>query len=191
IIIGFDGPSDDPWVYYGAAVKKDCRTRLYKWRPRTGEQSIVVDEPAYAMPAGANAGVPWVHRYVLVRRPDGVATISASDFEEAYSLGKYTIRLRSPQTADGATGEVEREIIAPKEACSSPVVVPPDGSRVCLVKDVGAVSAYDLLTGEPLPPIRTSMPEMPGHKNFLFSSDGTLMFLPVHPNAVLVRNMKN
>jgi hypothetical protein len=190
LIAGIDGPADDPWIYYAASVQQGCRSRLYKWRPRTGEQHVVIDEAAYAMPVGVNASKPWTNRYALIRRDGHVETVSAPSFEQAYSTNTYTITHRGPQPRDTAEGPVLRIIKASPAACSSPIYVTPDGARVFILVGSEGVQGYDLGTGEGLGTLQPSMFELPDRDQLAIAGDGRFMLVPVMHHSILVRNLE-
>jgi hypothetical protein len=191
LVIGLDGPPTDPWIYYCAAVPQGCRSRLYKWRPRTGEQVIVIDEPAFAMASGASTSRPWVRRYALAGRGEELRSVSAPDFEMAYTQNKYVMTLRAPGRTDGSAGDVEREIQASSDACTSMVHVTPDGRRAFVSCGPSqGVCGYDLATGQSLGQLRPAHPEVVSHEAMAISADGRLMYVPVFERSILVRDMQ-
>jgi hypothetical protein len=188
-IAGFWGDAADPWVYFSDLDPRAFRSRFWRWRPRTGEKMVVLDEPAYTFTAtnGATRGV--ARRYGLLHRPDGLAMFSASDFMEAYQEKKYAITVRGPMKADGSAGDAEREILAPDSACITPPALTSDAALLFVDDVANGVRRYDVRTGEELGVIKPASPEIPRSKNLAISADNRLLFIPIHKAGILVRDL--
>jgi hypothetical protein len=182
---GFDGPEDDPWVFYSACERATAVSRLYRWRPRTGEQRVVIEEPAYVMTYNNGTRGAVSRRYGLVHRSDGTATLSAPDFIQAYHEHRYPITIRSPEQSGGA---IERTIdVADPFVCTSHLTISSRSPTVFLCAGTTGILGFDLNTGDRLGTVRPALPETPTEE-LEISANGERLFLPVFKNAILVRD---
>jgi hypothetical protein len=182
-LVGFDGPPSDPWVYFATSDQSAVKSRLNRWNPRTGQVVIVLDEPAFTMTYANGSAGALARRYRLLRRTDGLATLSAPDFLQAHREGKYAITLRAPESAGSAV-----EAVIPVEAPfvgTSPLMVSSESSRAFLTSGTTGLVRIDLDNHTTLSPVRPSVGEHVQHQASI-SDDGRRLFVAVFRNAVLV-----
>jgi hypothetical protein len=189
-VLAVEGPDDDPRVYYRAVDQKSMMSRLLEWHPKSGVQRVLVEEPAYIFTYANGTKAGFTRRYALIHRPNGIAIASAPDFSQAYQEKVYLVTVRGPATAANAPGDIERQILIPggQSACSSPLLVNTDGSRL-FVASFPDLLGYDANTGEQLGALRPKAPESANEDRILLSPTGGRLFVPVHPNAILVRDV--
>lgn len=182
IVVGFDGPGDDPWVYFAGAEPAGNTCKLHRWRPSTGEQVVVFEEPAYVMTYSNGVKAPVVPCYELLHRPGGLALLSAPSSVQAYAEKTYALRVRD------FNGRSLGEIRPPQPIVSSPLLLTPDGATIYLVERPFMVGGWDLVRGESLGQLRLEPPELPLDKAAI-SSDGRYLFFAVFPADILVRDV--
>jgi hypothetical protein len=182
-IAGFDGAAHDPWVYFAAADMSRGVSRLVRWRPRTGEQLVVVEEPAFAMTYKNGATAPLTRRYAILHRKDGIATASAPDFMQSYHEKDFSITIRAPESAGGAVERTFR--VTDPFVETSPMIAHPGGDRISLLSGTFGLVDYETATGKRLQALRASGTEIPDRAMDL-SPDGSRLVLPVHGQSVLV-----
>jgi hypothetical protein len=189
-VLAVEGSDDDPSVYYRSVDQKTVKSRLIEWHPRTGQQRILVEEPAFLFTYSNGTKGANTRRYALIHRPDGIATVSAPDFLQAYQEQRYVIVVRSPASAPNADA-IEREITVPggQEPCSSPLIVSPDGSHL-FVQNYSATLGYDANTGVERGELTLVPRENPDPGKSIGSPAGGRLFVPVHRNGILVRDVE-
>lgn len=185
-IAGFGGSSDDPWVYYGATDQAAALSRLLKWRPRTGEQKVVIEEPAFVAKAGGRGNSALTRRYAILHRADGIATVSAPDFMQSYDESSYVITVRAP-AEQGAVVERTIPVVEPHVEMS-PILASPDGETLYLCSMRSGVIGVSLRTGEYKKVAAPSMFES-SNGEFTLAANGQRVYIPVHAQSILVKDL--
>jgi hypothetical protein len=189
-VLAVEGPDDDPRVYYRAVDRKSAMSRFLEWRPKSGTKRILLEEPAYIFTYSNATKAAQTRGYALIHRPDGLVVVSAPDFSQAYDEQTYVVTVRSPVTSSSVVGGIERQILIPggRFPCSSPLIVSTDGSRL-FVASFPDIMGYDANTGEESGTLKLAVPESPNGDRLCLSPSGGRLFVPVHPNAILVRDV--
>lgn len=187
-IVGFESRQEGTWVYFAEASRADERSRLVRWNPRTGEQVVVIDEPATSVAPPANAPpTVFARKYALLHWPEGVATVSAPDFMSAdRGGGAYPLTIRAPE---GTGGAILRTIpIKDDFVMMSPLVATHDGSSVFLTAMSRGIIGVDARTGEELGRLTAGLLDNIGDV-FAISAEGTHLLVPVFRESIMVRDM--
>lgn len=185
-IVGFSGPATSPWVYFAAADQASGMSRLVRWRPADGTQQVVIEEPAYEITYTNGMKAHQARRYALLHRTDGVATVSAPGFTEAAQTNRYELTVRGP--IEGGSPVARVVPVQEGSVSMSPLVPTPDGQTIFISASSRGIIGIDAQTGETLGRLSPAITQPP-NQELAISADGRLLFLPVFPNSVLVRDI--
>lgn len=175
------------WVYYSAVDQSAAESYLLRWRPSDGVKETVIAETASQATVAVNGTKAYVdNRYAVLRRLDGIATMSAPSFEEAFRRQRYELTVRGP-IENGS--QVERTIrITEARTSSSPLVMTPDGNTLFLTASIDGIIGFDVRSGQRLGTLKPAPSQIPGY-TLAISADGERLFVPVFRHSILIRDI--
>src|SRR5262249_17304573 len=127
---------------------------------------------------------PCSRQYALVRHPEGLATISATSFTEAFNSNKYSIVIRD------SDGSIKHTInVAERFAGDCPLLVTPDAQRLYLSIPMAGIIPFDLRSGKQLESLTPELYRDGLSGKSCMSSDGSWILAVAHDTGALIRDL--